>query len=84
MLLLLLDPFRGVGAWRKTIEPQNPGNSPEPGPEVLEKLKVSKERAAQKVRSRTVDGEMQSVLDRMNAGGARRILDSADSREIRA
>ena len=30
----LPDPFRGMGAWRKTMEPQKPGNSPGSGPEV--------------------------------------------------
>ena len=29
LLLLLPDPFRGMGAWRKTMEPQKPGNSEE-------------------------------------------------------
>ena len=33
----LPDPFRGMGAWRKTIEPQKPGNSPGSGPEVVER-----------------------------------------------
>ena len=31
LLLLLPDPSKGWGAWRKTIEPQNPGNFPRPG-----------------------------------------------------
>ena len=36
LLLLLPNPFRGMGAWRKTTEPQKPGNSPGPAPEVVE------------------------------------------------
>ena len=28
IFLLLPDPLRKMGAWRKTMEPQNPGNSP--------------------------------------------------------
>ena len=32
----LPDPFRGMGAWRKTMEPQKPGNSTGSGPEVIE------------------------------------------------
>ena len=32
LLLLLPDPFRGMRAWKKTMEPQKPGNSPWPGP----------------------------------------------------
>ena len=33
----LPDPFRGMGAWRKTMEPQKPGNSPGSGPEVVKR-----------------------------------------------
>ena len=54
LLLLLPDPFRGMGAWWKTMEPQNSGNSPGPGPEVVEKRRVAKQRAAQRVRTWTV------------------------------
>ena len=53
-LLLLPDPFREMGAWQKNMEPQKPGNSPRPGPEVVEKERVTKERAVQTVRSWTV------------------------------
>ena len=35
LLLLLPDPFRGMEAWRKTIEHQKPGNSLRSGPEVV-------------------------------------------------
>ena len=38
--------------------PQKPGNSPEPGPEVVKRQRVAKERAAQRVRSWTVQNEM--------------------------
>ena len=33
----LPDPFRGMGAWQKTMEPQKPSNSPGSGPEVVER-----------------------------------------------
>ena len=39
----LPDPFRGMGAWRKTMELQNPGNSPGSGPEVIKRQRVAKE-----------------------------------------
>ena len=51
MLLLLPHPLRGMGAWRKTMEPQKQGNFPGPGPEIVERQRVVKERAAQRVRS---------------------------------
>ena len=38
----LPDPFRGMGAWRKTMGPQKPGNSPGSGPEVVERKRVAK------------------------------------------
>ena len=43
LLLLLPDPFRGMRAWRKTMEPQKPGNSPSPGPAIVERQRVAKE-----------------------------------------
>ena len=52
------------------MEPQKPSNSPEPGPEVVERQRVAKERVAQRVRSWTVQNEMEDVLDRMTADAA--------------
>ena len=46
-LLSLSDLFRGMGAWRKTMVPQKPGNSPRPEPEVVKGHRGAKERAAQ-------------------------------------
>ena len=73
-----------MGAWRKTIEPQKPGKFQGPGPEVVERQRVAKERTAQRVRSWTVQNKMRGVLGRVSAGAAGRILDSANSREIGA
>ena len=73
-----------MGAWRKTIEPQKPANSPGSGTKVVEKQRVAKERAAQRVRSWTVNNEMRSVLGRVSTGSAGKILDSANHEEIRA
>ena len=47
LLLVLPDPFRGMGARRKTMKPQKPGNSSGPGPQVVNRQSVAKERAAQ-------------------------------------
>ena len=65
------------------MEPQNSGNSPGPGPEVVERQKIAKERATQRVRSWTVQIEMRGVLGPVSEGAAGRILDSANPREIR-
>ena len=66
------------------MEPEKPGNSPRPGPEVVERQKIAKERAMQRVRSWTVQNEMRGVLGRVSASATRRIFDSAISREIEA
>ena len=65
------------------MEPQNLGNFPGPGPEVVERQRVAKERAAQRIRSWTVQNEMSGVPERVSTGAAGRILDSADPRQIR-
>ena len=67
-----------MGAWRKIMEPQKPGNSPGPGPEVKEKPSVVKERAAKGVRSWTVQNETRGVLGRVSADAERWILNSRE------
>ena len=65
------------------MEPQKPGNSPGPGPEVVKGQRVAKEQAVQTVRSWTVQNEMRGVLGRESAGTTGRIPYSANPREIR-
>ena len=43
-------PLPRDGAWRNTMDPQTPGNSSRPGPEIVKRRRVAKERAAQRVR----------------------------------
>ena len=64
------------------MEPQKPSNSPGSGPEVVKRQTLARERAAQRVRTWTVQNEMRGVLGRVSTGAARRILDSANPREI--
>ena len=45
------------------MEPQKPGNSPGPGTEVVERQKIAKERATQRVRSWTEQNEMRGSWD---------------------
>ena len=68
--------FPRNGGMRKTMEPQKPGNSSGPVPEVVERQRVAKERAVQRVRGWTVQNEMRGVLRRCRK-------DSANPREIR-
>ena len=65
------------------MEPQKPGNSPAPGPVVVYRWRVAKERAVQRVHSWTVQNEIRGVLGRVFADAAGRILDSANPRLIR-
>ena len=73
-----------MGAWPKTMEPQKPGNSPGPEPEVVERQKIAKERAAQRAHSWTVQNEMRDVLGWVFASAAGWIFDSANPREVGA
>ena len=58
------------------MELQKSGNSPRPGPEVVEQ-------AVKKVRNWTVQNEMRGVLGRVSARAAGRFLDSTNRIEIR-
>ena len=65
------------------MEPQKLGNSPGPRPEIVERQRVAKERVAQRVSNWTVQNVMRGVQGRVSAGAARRILDSANPKEIK-
>ena len=65
LLMMFLNLFRGMGAWRKTMDSHKLDNFQEPGPEVVERQRVVKKRAAQRVRSWTVKNEMRGGLSRM-------------------
>ena len=62
------------------MKPQKSGSSPGPDTEVVERQKIAKERATQRVRSWTVQNEMKGVLGRVSASAARRIFDSSNPR----
>ena len=64
------------------MRPEKRGSFPGPGPEVVERRKIAKKQATQKVRSWTVQNEMRGVLGRVSESAARRSFDSANSREI--
>ena len=66
------------------MEPQQSGNSPGPGTEVVERQKIVKERATHRVPSWTVQNEMRGVLGRVSASAAGRIFGSANPREVGA
>ena len=81
LLLLLPDFFLIMRSWRKTRELQKPGNSLGPGPEIVERDRVIKERALQGARNWKVQNEMKVVPGLDNR--SRCMNDSANFREIR-
>ena len=56
---------------------------PGPGPEVVERQRIAKERTAQRVCSWTMQNEMRGILVRVSAG-ASKILYSANPKKISA
>ena len=84
LFLLLPDLFRGMGAWRKTMELQELGNSPRLGPKIVKRQRVAEERGTQRVRSWTVQNEIKGAPRRVSARAAGRILNFSNPRKIRA
>ena len=80
--MLLPNPFRGMGAWWKTKEPQKLGNSPGPGPEVVKRQSHQRASSAMSLQLDSAE-EMGGVLKQVFAGAAGRILDSAKPGEIK-
>ena len=70
-----------VGGMAENHRAPEAGHSPRPGPEVVERQRVAKERAAQRVRSWAVQNEMRGVQGRVSAGTAGKIHDSANARD---
>ena len=77
-MFLLPGSFRGMGAWRKTMELQKPGNSPGSGPEVVETESRQRVSGAESVAGQC---RMRGVLGRVSTGAAGRILSSANPRD---
>ena len=80
----LLRPLPRDGGMVEDHGAQKPGNSPGPGPEVVEKQRVAKEPAVQRVPCWTVQNEIKGVLGRVSASASRRIFHSANPKEIGA
>ena len=65
------------------MELQKPSNSLGAGPEVVQRQRVAKKRAAPRVRSWTVQNEMRCVLGQVSADAVGRILNCANPRKVR-
>ena len=66
------------------MESKKPNNSPGFGPEVVERQRVAKERITQRVHRWTMQNYKRDIMVRVCTGAARRILNSANPREIKA
>ena len=64
--------------------PQKPRNFSGPGPAVVERQKIAKERAAQRVRCWAVYDEVKGVVGWVSSTAAEKIFDSANPTEIGA
>ena len=60
------------------MESQKLGKFSRPGPELVKRQRVAKERAAQRVHNWTMQNEMRAVLARVPAGAAGRCRNSIE------
>ena len=80
--MLLPSHFRGMGAWRKNLDPKKPGKSSTLDWQLAKKRGVTKEREMESLWC-IVQNEITSVLRCMTTSGTKRILNSAYSRGIK-
>jgi len=72
-MVVLPDPFRGMGAWRNSTETQQSGHAPRSGPEVKNGRSSAKDGAPKRLGCGTIQ-EVSQFLQSVSAGAARRIL----------
>jgi len=53
-VVVLLDPFRGMGAWKNSMQTQQSSHAPRSGPEVKNVRSNAKDGAPERVRCRTI------------------------------
>jgi len=74
VVVVLPDPFRGIGVWRNSMETQQSGHASRSGPEVKNGSSSAKDGAPDRLRCGTIQEEVSQILQRVSAGAARRIL----------
>jgi len=70
VVVVLPDPFRGMGAWRNSTETQQLGHAPRNGPEVKNGRSGAKDGAPERLECRTVKEEVSQILQRVSTGAA--------------
>ena len=79
----LIDPFLGMGAWPKAMEPEEPSNPPGAGPQIEKRRMGTEEGCAKGRGSRARKKKMGEVLLRMAAVRTARRRRSVDPKAIR-
>jgi len=74
VLVVLSDPFQGMGAWRNSTETQQSGHAPRTGPEVKNGRSGAEDGASERLGCGTVMKEVSQILQRVSAGAACRTL----------
>jgi len=69
-LVVLPDSFRGMGAWRNSMETQQSGHAPRSGPENKNGRSSAKDGAPERLGCGTVKENVSQILQRMSAGVA--------------
>jgi len=70
MVVVLPDPFRGIGAWTNSTEAPQSGHAPRFGPEVKSGRSSAKDNSPERLRCGTIKEEMSQILQRVSAGAA--------------
>jgi len=73
VVVVLPNPFRGMGAWRNSTETQQSDHAPRSGPEVKNGRSCAKDGAPERIGCGTIQEESQ-ILQKVSAGAAWRIL----------
>jgi len=74
VVVVLPDPFRGMGVQRNSTETQQSGHAPRSGSEVKNGKSGAEDGAPERTGWETVKEEVSQILQRMSAGAAWRIL----------
>jgi len=70
VVMVLLDLFREMGAWRNSTETQQSGHAPRSGLEVKNGRSSAKDSVPERLRCGTVQEEVSQILQRVSAGTA--------------
>jgi len=70
VVVVLPDPFRGMGAWRNSTETQQSSHAPRSEPEVKNRRSSAEDGAPERLGCGTVKEEVSQILQRVSAGTA--------------